>query len=55
MAPHEVHLKVRESLGWNRDLGEFSEPGGDAVHDFAIACDAVYVLVRAQHSRARIV
>jgi hypothetical protein len=55
VTPHEIHLQLGEPFWRDRNFGEFSESGSDSVHDFAIARDPVYVHVRSQHSRTRIV
>jgi hypothetical protein len=48
----EIDLQLGQSLWWDGNFGQFSESGRYTVHDFAVAHDAVDMLVCAQHPRA---
>jgi hypothetical protein len=55
VAAYEIHLQLTESLWRNRDFGQLSESGGDAVNDLAISNDAIDVIVSLHHSRPGVV
>ena len=50
MAAHEVHLKLRQSLRRNRDIGELSEARRHSIYDRVFLDDVVDHGTRAQHA-----